>query len=39
MVKATMEAFKEMRTAADVARARGISVSELFGCEAEAENG
>ena len=39
MVKATMEAFKEMRTAAEVANARGISVSELFGCEAEAENG
>ena len=39
MVKATMEAFKEMRSAADVARARGISVSELFGCETEAENG
>ncbi|MCK4915296.1 MAG: 30S ribosomal protein S5, partial [Candidatus Eisenbacteria sp.] len=39
MVKATMEAFKEMRTAAEVARARGISVSELFGCETEAENG
>ncbi len=39
MVKATMEAFKEMRSAADVAKARGISVSELFGCETEAENG
>lgn len=39
MVKATIEAFKEMRSAADVARARGISVSELFGCETEAENG
>jgi len=34
-----MEAFKEMRTASDVAKARGISVGELFGCETEAENG
>jgi small subunit ribosomal protein S5 len=39
MVKATMEAFKEMRSASDVARARGISVGELFGCETEADNG
>ena len=39
MVKATMEAFKEMRSAADVARMRGISVSELFGMRREADNG
>ena len=39
MVKATMEAFKEMRSASDVAKARGISVSELFGRETEVENG
>jgi len=35
MVKATMEAFKEMRSAADVAKMRGISVGELFGRDAE----
>ncbi len=39
MVKATIEAFKEMRTAADVAKARGMSVSELFGSDTEADNG
>ena len=39
MVKATMEAFKEMRSAADVARTRGISVTELFGTRTEADNG
>jgi small subunit ribosomal protein S5 len=31
VVKATMAAFKEMRSAADVARARGMTVMELFG--------
>jgi small subunit ribosomal protein S5 len=36
MVKATMEAFKEMRSAAEVAKARGISVGELFGRDADA---
>ncbi len=39
MVKATIEAFKEMQTAAEVAQARGMSVSELFGSDTEAENG
>ena len=39
MVKATMEAFREMRSAADVAKARGVSVKELFGTSAEADNG
>ena len=39
MVKATIQAFKEMRSAADVAKARGISVKELFGTHAEADNG
>jgi small subunit ribosomal protein S5 len=36
MVKATMEAFKEMRSAAEIAKARGISVGELFGRDADA---
>ena len=36
MVKATMEAFKEMRSATEVAKARGISVGELFGRDADA---
>ena len=31
MVKATIEAFKDMRSAADVAKDRGLSVGELFG--------
>ena len=39
MVKATIEAFKQMQTAAEVAQARGMSVSELFGSDTEAENG
>jgi small subunit ribosomal protein S5 len=39
MVKATIEAFKEMRSAADVAKARGVSVKELFGTSTEADNG
>jgi small subunit ribosomal protein S5 len=36
VVKATMAAFKEMRSAADVARARGMTVMELFGSTKEA---
>jgi small subunit ribosomal protein S5 len=39
MVKATIDAFKQMRSANDVARARGMSVRELFGAEMEADNG
>jgi small subunit ribosomal protein S5 len=39
MVKATMDAFRQMRSAADVARARGMSVKELFDTSAEADNG
>jgi small subunit ribosomal protein S5 len=39
MVKATMEAFKEMRSAVEVAKARGMTVMELFGTSAEADNG
>jgi len=39
MVKATIAAFKEMQTAAEVAEARGMSVRELFGSDTEAENG
>ncbi len=35
IVKATMEALKEMRSARDVAKIRGISVRELFGIEGE----
>jgi len=38
IVKATIEAFKEMRSARDVAKARGIAVSELFGITKEAED-
>lgn len=38
VVKATMEAFKEMRSAADVARDRGESVMDLFGTATEAED-
>ena len=38
MVKATMEALKEMRTAADVAKERGMSVMELFGTATEASD-
>jgi small subunit ribosomal protein S5 len=37
VVKATMEALKEMRSAAQVAKARGISVKELFGMDHETE--
>ena len=36
VVKAAMEALKEMRTAADVAKERGMSVRELFGTMTEA---
>lgn len=36
MVKATMEALKEMRSAVDAAKVRGMSVRELFGAETEA---
>jgi ribosomal protein S5 len=39
MVKATIDAFKQMQTAAEVAEARGMSVRELFGSDTEAENG
>jgi small subunit ribosomal protein S5 len=39
VVKATMEALKEMRTAADVAGERGISVMDLFGTAREAGDG
>ena len=39
MVKATIDAFKQMQTAAEVAQARGMSVSELFGSDTEADNG
>jgi small subunit ribosomal protein S5 len=39
MVKATIEAFKEMRSASEVAKARGVSVKELFGTSMEADNG
>jgi len=39
VVKATLEALKEMRSAAEVAAARGVKVSELFGMSAEGENG
>jgi small subunit ribosomal protein S5 len=35
MVKATMEALQEMRSAAEIAKTRGISVGELFGRERE----
>jgi len=38
VVKATLEAFKEMRSAAEVAKARGMSVRELFGAATEADN-
>ena len=38
VVKATMEALKEMRSAVDVARERGVSVMELFGTGTEAED-
>ncbi len=36
VVKAAMEALKEMRTATDVAKERGMSVRELFGTMTEA---
>jgi small subunit ribosomal protein S5 len=36
MVKATMEALKQMRSAADVAKERGMSVLDLFGTRTEA---
>jgi small subunit ribosomal protein S5 len=39
VVKATMEALKEMRTAADVARERGMTVMDLFGTAREADDG
>ncbi|MBM3308262.1 MAG: 30S ribosomal protein S5 [Candidatus Eisenbacteria bacterium] len=39
IVKATMAALKEMRSAADVAQARGITVKELFKLSGEADNG
>ena len=39
VVKATMEALKEMRTAGDVARERGMSVMDLFGTAREADDG
>jgi small subunit ribosomal protein S5 len=39
IVKATMEALKEMRSATDVARARGITVKELFRIPGEADHG
>ena len=39
MVKATIDAFKQMQSAAEVAQARGMSVSELFGSDTEADNG
>jgi small subunit ribosomal protein S5 len=39
IVKATMEALKEMRSAADVAQDRGITVKELFNLSREADNG
>ena len=38
MVKATMEAFKEMRSASEVAKTRGVSVTELFGTRTEADD-
>jgi len=39
LVKATMEALMEMTSAVEVARARGITVRELFGTTTEAANG
>ncbi len=39
IVKATLEALKEMRSARDVAKDRGMSVGELFGMTREAEDG
>jgi small subunit ribosomal protein S5 len=39
VVKATMEALKEMRSAAEVAKERGVGVRELFGSAAETDNG
>lgn len=39
VVKATMEAFRDMRSATEVARARGMSVKEMFGMAMEADNG
>ena len=38
MVKATMEALKEMRSAAQVAKTRGIAVADLFGARTEAQD-
>ncbi len=38
IVKATMVALKEMRSAREVANARGMSVAELFGITREAED-
>ena len=39
IVKATMEALKEMRSATDTARARGMTVKELFRVPGEADHG
>jgi small subunit ribosomal protein S5 len=39
IVKATMEALREMRSAAEVAQDRGITVKELFRLSREADNG
>ncbi|MBN2566396.1 MAG: 30S ribosomal protein S5 [Candidatus Eisenbacteria bacterium] len=38
IVKATMEALKEMRSAADVAASRGMTLKELFGSNAEGDH-
>lgn len=38
IVKATMAALQEMRSASDVARARGITVKELFRIQGEADH-
>lgn len=39
MVKATIDGFKQLRSAADVARERGMSVRELFGMDSETHDG
>jgi small subunit ribosomal protein S5 len=39
VVKATLEALKEMRSASEIANARGITVRDLFGAGTEDSNG